>query len=60
MQYILALLSENKIFMSLPPVADQMERAVAIPPDMCIQKGTKHNVRSITVPGPLKCLDTIG
>lgn len=60
MQYILALLSENKTFMSLPPVADQMEHAVAIPPDMCIQKGTKHNVRSITVPGPLKCLDTIG
>lgn len=38
MQYILALLSENKTFMSLPPVSDQMERAVIIPPDMRTQK----------------------
>lgn len=60
MQYVLALLSENKVFMSLPPVPDQMERAAAIPPDMYIHKGAKHSIRSITVPGPLKCLDTIG
>lgn len=53
-------LKTNFLWASPPPLPDQMECAVAIPPDLCIQKRTKHNLSSITVPGTLKCLDTIG